>query len=84
MGNDDDDRFARHGHGGADANGNGDAIPAPPAIVAPPADVDSRHAQIYALSEEGMSTHQIAEQLGRPEGEVELILALRPRGRAAV
>jgi DNA-binding NarL/FixJ family response regulator len=67
--------------------------PPPPAPARMPAplitaassqsDVDPRHAQIYALSAEGMSIQQIADRTGRPEGEVELILALRPRGRAA-
>ena len=57
--------------------------PAAPQVDAA-AEVDPRHAQVYALSEDGLSAHQIADQLGRPRGEVELILALRPRGRAAV
>ena len=58
---------------------DGDA--APPLSMS--ADVDARHAQIYQLHAEGLSPQQIADQLGRPKGEVELILALRPRGRAA-
>jgi hypothetical protein len=48
------------------------------------AEMDPRHVQIYALLDEGLSANQIAERLGRPEGEVELIIALRPRtSRAA-
>jgi hypothetical protein len=45
---------------------------------------DPRHAEIYELAHNGQSAHQIAQQLGRPYGEVELILALRgheQRGR---
>jgi hypothetical protein len=40
---------------------------------------DPRHAEIYSLADEGLDLHQIAHRLRRPEGEVELILALRPR-----
>jgi len=60
----------------------------PPSIEIPPpssdADGDRRHAQIYALADEGLSPVQIAERLDLPEGEVELIIALRPRGRATI
>ena len=60
--------------------------PAPPPSVAgaPEQEIDPRHAQVYALMDEGLSAYQIADRLGRPEGEVELIIALRPRGRAAI
>lgn len=44
---------------------------------------DSRHAQVYELADEGQSARQIAQQLGRPQGEIELILALRARLPAA-
>jgi len=44
-----------------------------------PEQPDPRHAQIYALADAGQDPHQIAAALGRPEGEVELILALRSR-----
>lgn len=54
-----------------------------PDALSIPAETDSRHALIYHLSAEGLSIQQIADQLGRPRGEVELILALRPRDRAA-
>ena len=38
---------------------------------------DPRHAQVYHLADEGLSPPDIARQLGRPSGEIELILALR-------
>ena len=38
---------------------------------------DPRHAEIYALADQGHSTREIARSLDRPNGEVELILALR-------
>jgi hypothetical protein len=40
---------------------------------------DPRHAEIYSLADAGKAPREIASQLGRPSGEVELILALRPR-----
>jgi hypothetical protein len=42
---------------------------------------DPRHAEIYELAQNGHSAHQIAQQLGRPYGEIELILALRGHER---
>ena len=50
-----------------------DAAPPPP----PEPQVDPRHAEIYALADQGRTPRDIASQLGRPSGEVELILALR-------
>jgi hypothetical protein len=38
---------------------------------------DPRHAQVYALADEGRNSMEIAQQLNRPSGEIELILALR-------
>lgn len=38
---------------------------------------DPRHAQVYALADQGRSSNEIAQQLHRPSGEIELILALR-------
>jgi len=38
---------------------------------------DARHTEIYTLSDQGISTPDIASRLSRPRGEVELILALR-------
>ena len=42
-------------------------------------DADPRHADVYSLADQGRSAGQIAQALGRPSGEIELILALRPR-----
>src|SRR5947208_5551299 len=43
--------------------------------------VDPRHVEIYTLADQGIAMHDIAQRLHRPRGEVELILALRPRPR---
>jgi hypothetical protein len=67
------------------------AIPPPPADApvdtpapAPQSSpVDPRHAQVYTLADEGKSSREIAQQLNRPSGEVELILALREEGTKA-
>ena len=40
-------------------------------------DDDPRHAAVYRLADQGKSSPQIAAELGKPNGEVELILALR-------
>ena len=53
--------------------------PEPPNLSPPPDGVDRTTARIYALSDEGRPTGQIAMEINRPQGEVELILALRPR-----
>ncbi len=37
-----------------------------------------QHADVYQLADQGRSPLEIARQLNRPSGEVELILALRP------
>lgn len=42
--------------------------------------VDPRHAEVYALADQGNSPPEIAARLGRPNGEIQLILALRSRG----
>ena len=42
-------------------------------------EIDPRHAEIYSLADEGRDAREIANRLNRPSGEVELILALRPR-----
>jgi len=52
--------------------------PSRPAAI-PEEMLDPRHIEIYRLFDDGRSAHEIAHQLGRPSGEVELILALRPR-----
>ena len=38
-----------------------------------------RHAEVYALADQGLSYRQIAQRLDRPYGEIELIIALRPK-----
>ena len=54
--------------------------PAPPEQASSPAaELDPRHAEIYTLADQGKGANEIATRLGRPSGEVELILALRPR-----
>ncbi len=40
---------------------------------------DPRYAEVYAMADEGQTVLEIAQKLGRPQGEVELILALRSR-----
>jgi hypothetical protein len=40
---------------------------------------DPRHTQVYDLADQGLNSRQIADRLGRASGEVELILALRPK-----
>jgi hypothetical protein len=60
-------------------------VPAPVVPTAPPPEpqrapsVDPRHAEVYRLSDTGQSAAEIAKSLFRPTGEIELILALRPR-----
>ena len=39
--------------------------------------LDPRHARVYDLADEGHSAQEIARELDRPNGEIELILALR-------
>jgi len=40
---------------------------------------DRRHADVYSLADRGRTSAEIAEELGRQRGEVELILALRSK-----
>ena len=47
--------------------------------LAPAPTVDPQHAEIYRLSDEGRVPRDIAADMGRPSGEIQLILALRPR-----
>lgn len=59
------------------------AFPEPPPPPEPAGErIDPRHSDVYALADQGHSAHAIAQQLNRPSGEVELILALRSTGRA--
>lgn len=46
-------------------------------LVLPEQRIDPRHAQVYDLADDGCPPHEIARQLDRPSGEIELILALR-------
>jgi hypothetical protein len=60
---------------------------APPPLTSMPElniEIDPRHEQIYALDAEGLSVGQISTRLDMQESEVELVLALHPRRRAAV
>jgi hypothetical protein len=41
--------------------------------------IDPAHAQVYALVDAGKTVPQIAAEVSRPSGEIELILALRSR-----
>jgi hypothetical protein len=50
-------------------------VTAPTTTAAP----DARHAEVYSLADRGLSSIDIAKHLCRPKGEIELILALRPR-----
>jgi hypothetical protein len=43
-----------------------------------PEPADEQHQPIYHLADQGRSASDIARELNRPRGEVELILALRP------
>jgi hypothetical protein len=51
-------------------------IAKPEKLEIPP---DPRHADVYQMADQGSSPNEIARQLNRPHGEVELILALRSR-----
>jgi hypothetical protein len=82
----------------AAANASREEASPPPATVPPVAsasaprhaepeisiEIDPRHEQVYLLEDEGLNAMQISNRLNIPEGEVELILALRPRRRAAI
>ena len=73
---------AMRGQGTSDAS-NGRTNPYPPPIGTSssagfdPEPVDDRHAAIYRLADSGQSVQQIAQEIKRPSGEVELILDLR-------
>jgi small-conductance mechanosensitive channel len=56
------------------------SAPAAPSRPPPPAEpVDEEHQKVYALADRGQNAGDIAKELNRPRGEVELILALRPK-----
>jgi hypothetical protein len=75
-----DERLARLEALSKNANGR-DALDEAPVIAAQEAvdHADPRHVEIYALADKGLMPIDIAKHLSRPKGEVELILALRPR-----
>jgi hypothetical protein len=50
----------------------------PMVAMRPETPPDPRHSEIYAMADQGRTPQDIARQLNRPNGEVELILALRP------
>lgn len=54
------------------------AVEPPAAVELPPEPVDEQHQQVYTLADDGRNATDIARELNRPRGEVELILALRP------
>jgi hypothetical protein len=62
---------------GAPSSQESPAAEAPAPEMKPEAPPDPRHADVYALADQGRSTGEIARSLNRPNGEVELILALR-------
>jgi len=51
-----------------------DSAPPPPAVV-----IDAKYQPIYILADQGKTPREIAQELGTPPGEVELILNLRPK-----
>jgi hypothetical protein len=57
------------------ADGSRRDTPAPSAPV--PSGPDPRHLEVYNLADQGLSAQDVARKLGRPSGEIELILALR-------
>jgi len=90
-----DERAARLVSTNGDSNGDGaDTAPVAQTSLATsttsmtttstpsPDEIDPRHVEVYTLCEQGLSTQQIADRLHRPSGEVELIIALRPRKHA--
>jgi hypothetical protein len=68
---------------GEDGNGDGTAAAIAratdltPTPRRDPTGPDPRHAEVYALADQGLSPRDVARRLGRPNGEIELILALR-------
>jgi len=71
------------GNESAAAESAGSAMQSSAALAATmavePMPPNPQHAQVYALADLGTAATDIARQLNRPRGEVELILALRPR-----
>ena len=53
------------------------ALTEPPAADPPAGAVDPLHRKVYDLADQGLSPVEIARQIDRPTGQIELILALR-------
>src|SRR5665213_4586253 len=74
-----------NGNGNSNGNGNGhardDQAESPPSqpAAALPEVVESPHRNVYELADQKLTPQQIAQKLCRPQGEIELILALRER-----
>lgn len=47
-------------------------------------DTEDRWAEVYMLADQGLSTSQIATKLNRPEGEIDLILHIRPKSHVPI
>lgn len=58
------------------------AAPSSPRAALPAEPVDEQHLRVYALADQGRTASEIARELNRPRGEVELILDLRPKASA--
>ncbi len=54
-------------------------VDAEPPSLALANESDARHQRVYALADQGWSAADIARELNRPRGEIDLIQALRPR-----
>jgi len=55
------------------------ALAAAESPIESPMEDDPRHRPVYELADSGMPPAEISRRIGRPSGEIELILALRPR-----
>jgi len=65
-------------------SGSGDGRDQPEAAAKPAGEppADERYREVYELADAGMTAAEISRRLNRPQGEIELILALRrPGGR---
>jgi len=71
-----DEKIAQLQDAGNGVSAPGRSIEASSAVLLPSLP-DPRHAPVYELADQGLSAWQIARQLNRPNGEIELILALR-------
>lgn len=66
---------------GSTVSGPDPSSPASAGVAAEPAEAEPlnpQYAEIYTLADEGHTPQEIAQRLGRPNGEIQLILALRP------